>query len=133
MGWEDQITEYLPVDFFLPAIAQGALGIEIREDDKEIRTIAQSLNHESTRLCVEAERAFLKKLGGSCQVPVAGVAQINDQIIKIEGLVGSIDGKKIIRNSICGNFLEGKELGTALAEGILSQGGDKILEGIVKK
>ncbi|MGA1826488.1 MAG: hydroxymethylbilane synthase [bacterium] len=130
MGMEEEITEYLPMDFFLPAVAQGALGIQIRKDDGDIAEIIKPLDHENSRLCIEAERAFLKRLEGSCQVPIAGSAQIDGESMNIEGLVGSLNGETIIRDSMCGNYLTGEEMGITLAETILSRGGDKILKEI---
>ncbi|MGA1870444.1 MAG: hydroxymethylbilane synthase [bacterium] len=130
MGLEDVITEYFPIDFFLPAIAQGAIGIQIRKNDKEMEEIVRPLDHHHSRLCVDAERAFLEKLEGSCQVPIAGYAQIKGKTMTLEGLVGSINGRRIIRDSISGDYLEGKELGSTLAEKILAQGADAILREI---
>ncbi|MBI3600320.1 MAG: hydroxymethylbilane synthase, partial [Nitrospinae bacterium] len=90
MGWQDKITEYLPYELFLPAIGQGALGIEIRKSDKEMERIAEKFNHKETSLCVRAERAFLKRLEGGCQVPIAAFGTVNSSDVRLEGLVASI-------------------------------------------
>ena len=133
MGLEKQITEYLPTDLFLPAIAQGALGIQIREENSEIMDVIRPLDHQETHRIIDAERAYLAKLGGSCVVPVAGLAQIKDNIMTIEGFVGSVDGVKIIKDSISGSPMKGCQLGVTLAEKILAKGGDKILKEIFDK
>ncbi len=128
MGWEDKITEYLPYDIFLPAIGQGALGIEIRKSDKDIEKIIERFNHRETSLCVRAERAFLKRLEGGCQVPIAAFGTINGNGIKLEGMVGSIDGKILYRDSEEDKENNVEELGIRLAEKLLNKGADKILK-----
>ncbi|MGA1824244.1 MAG: hydroxymethylbilane synthase [bacterium] len=129
MGEQTMITEYLPTDFFLPAIGQGALGIQIRKDDTAMKELIEPLNHQNTDLEVKAERAFFRKLGGGCQAPIACLAQIKDHIITINGLIGNVKGKEdIIRDSIRGYYLEGEEMAIALAEQIISQGANKILK-----
>lgn len=128
MGWEDKITEYLPYDIFLPAIGQGALGIEIRKSDKDIEKIIEKFNHRETSLCVRTERAFLKRLEGGCQVPIAAFGTINRNSIKLEGMVGSIDGKVLYRDSEEDKENNVEGLGVRLAEKLLNMGADKILK-----
>ena len=138
MGWKDKITEYLPYDIFLPAIGQGALGIEIRDSDREAGKIVERFNHRETSLCVRAERAFLKRLEGGCQVPIAAFGTIippsppfnkgGQGGIKLEGLVGSIDGKILYRDSEEDKENNVEELGIRLAEKLLNMGADKILK-----
>ena len=128
MGWKDKITEYLPYDIFLPAIGQGALGIEIRDSDREAGKIVERFNHRETSLCVRAERAFLKRLEGGCQVPIAAFGMINGNTIKLEGLVGSIDGKILYRDTETDGENRVEELGVRLAEKLLNMGADKILK-----
>lgn len=138
MGWENKITEYLPYDIFLPAIGQGALGIEIRKSDKDIEKIIEKFNHRETSVCVRAERAFLKRLEGGCQVPIAAFGTIippsppfskgGQGGIKLEGLVGSIDGKILYRDSEEDKENNVEELGIRLAEKLLNMGADKILK-----
>ncbi len=128
LGHKDRITEYLPTDISLPAIGQGAIGIECRIDDEFINSIISRLNHQETAVCVKAERAFLKRLEGGCQVPIAAHAVLKNNSIIIDGLVGSIEGDRIIREHIEGSISDAENLGIELAEIILSKGGKEILD-----
>src|SRR5208337_4358142 len=92
LGWQDRITEILLPEISLPAIGQGAVGIESRIDDKMINSLISQLNHPETSVCVRAERAVLKRLEGGCQVPIAAHARLINGIITIDGLVGSVTG-----------------------------------------
>ena len=103
MGWESRITEHITHDISLPATGQGALGIETREGDTSINGIVARLNHPETRRCVMAERTFLGRLQGGCQVPIAALARIENGQMVMDGLVASIDGKRLVRDRICGN------------------------------
>ncbi|GBD97500.1 MAG TPA: hydroxymethylbilane synthase [Nitrospirae bacterium] len=123
----DRITEILSPDLCLPAIGQGAVGIECRVDDEFINNILKNLNHEETSICVRAERAFLKKLEGGCQVPIAAYAELKDGDIVIKGLVGSLKGETLIKNVMQGKPEDAESLGKSLAEKLLSRGADKIL------
>jgi hydroxymethylbilane synthase len=127
LGFQDRITETLEVSLSLPAIAQGAVGIECRKDDEFIHSIIGPLNHEETAICVSAERAFLKKLEGGCQVPIAAHATLKDGRLVMDGLVGSVSGDRILKSHGEGTPGEAEAIGTALAEELLSQGADKIL------
>jgi hydroxymethylbilane synthase len=128
LGHEDRITEKMPVDISLPAIGQGAVGIECRKDDEFTNNLLKKLDHEETSICVRAERAFLKKLEGGCQVPIAAYAQLIDGKVVMNGLVGSVDGKTLIKDSIEGRPEEAESLGTALAEKLLAKGAKEILD-----
>lgn len=128
LGHEARITEKLPVDISLPAIGQGAVGIECRKDDEFINGLLKKLDHEETSVCVRAERAFLKKLEGGCQVPIAAYAQLIDGKVVMNGLVGSVDGRTLIKDSIEGKPEEAESLGTALAEKLLAEGAKEILD-----
>lgn len=130
MGWESRITEHITHDISLPATGQGALGIEIREGDTSINGIVARLNHPETRRCVMAERTFLGRLQGGCQVPIAALARIEDGQMVMDGLVASIDGKRLVRDRICSNQMEHEKLGLMLAERLLSLGADRILKEI---
>lgn len=130
MGWEARITEYITHDISLPATGQGALGIETRADDVSVDSRVAKLNHPETHRCVMAERAFLGKLQGGCQVPIAALARIEGGMLVIDGLVGSLDGKRLIRDRISGDRVEYKKLGLMLAERLLSLGADRILKEI---
>lgn len=130
MGWEARITEYITHNISLPATGQGALGIEIRLNDAPIDSKVIKLNHTETQRCVMAERAFLGRLQGGCQVPIAALARIEDGLLVIDGLVGSLDGKRLIRDRVLGNQDEYERLGLMLAERLLSLGADRILKEI---
>jgi len=128
MGWQDKITEYLSIDDSLPAIGQGALGIECRIDDKEINNLLEPFNHPETSVCVKAERAFLKKLEGGCQVPIAAYGIIKDKNISLAGLVASVDGTEMHKEKIEGKVEDAEKIGIELAEKLLSRGADKVLQ-----
>lgn len=131
MGWEDRITEYLDPELCVPAIGQGALGLECHVSNQEINSILIRFNHAITSRCVRAERAFLKRLEGGCQVPVAAYAQIRDEErLVLEGLVASVDGKRVIRDGIAGDPEQPETLGLDLAERLLAQGAEAILREI---
>jgi hydroxymethylbilane synthase len=127
LGFEDRITEVLSVDISLPAIAQGAVGIECRREDKGMNGLIRPLDHPETSTCVGAERAALKRLEGGCQVPIAAHAVLMDGRVVMDGLVGSVSGDRIIREHIEGLEGEAEALGTELAERLLSQGAAEIL------
>jgi len=133
LGYESRITEKISTEISLPAIGQGAVGIECRTDDAFINDLLRKLNHEETWICVLAERAFLKKLEGGCQVPIAAHARLNNGKLFIEGLVGSLDGRTLIKNSTEGRPEDAERLGTALAETLLSQGAGEILAEVYGK
>lgn len=127
LGYSERITEIIPPELSLPAIGQGAIGIECRTNDEFLNSLLRNLGHQETAVCVRAERAFLKKLEGGCQVPIAAYARLSDGRIIIEGLVGSLKGETLIKDRMEGNIEEAETLGTRLAESVLSQGADKIL------
>ncbi len=128
MGWEERITEYISSDVSLPAIGQGSLGIETRVDDDRINGLVSFLNHEPSSIAVRAERAFLKRLEGGCQVPIAAYGVIEDGLLRLSGLVGRIDGRKIVKDTIEGELKACEELGIRLAERLLESGAREILE-----
>lgn len=128
LGREEKITEKIPIDVSLPAIGQGAVGIECRTDDEFTNNLLKSLDHYETSVCVRAERAFLKRLEGGCQVPIAAYARLKEGDIFIEGLVGSLDGKLLIKASMQGRPEDSEALGIELAEDLLSKGAKEILE-----
>ena len=131
LGLEKRMTEILPFEISLPAIGQGAVGIECRIDDEFINKVIAPLDHPETAVCVKAERAFLKKLEGGCQVPIAAYARIGQRArtsLILDGLVGSITGDRIIKGHIEGKAEDAEQLGVALAEDVLSQGAKEILD-----
>ena len=130
LGWEREITEYLAPEISLPAIGQGALGIEGRRDDTFVREILRGLEHAPTRTQVMAERAMLHRLQGGCQVPIAAYARLVGSEIVLEGLVASVDGKEVIRDRVTGSVDDPRSIGAQLAERLLSRGGGRILQAI---
>jgi hydroxymethylbilane synthase len=130
MGWLSRVSQFLPTDLILPAVGQGALAIETRRDDDRCREIVECINDAVTFVEVGAERAFLKRLGGGCQLPMAALGKKTGQKMVIEGMVGSLDGKIIIRERVEGKAEAYREIGTALAENILRRGGEALLAAI---
>jgi hydroxymethylbilane synthase len=130
LSWGHEITEYLDPAISLPAIGQGALGIEGRRDDAFVGTLLSRLNDPGTRTTVSAERALLHRLQGGCQVPIAAYAVLSGGDLRLDGLIASVDGKTIIRDAIIGRSTDAQSLGVQLAERLLSRGGDRILREI---
>ncbi|HSD50250.1 MAG TPA: hydroxymethylbilane synthase [Candidatus Methylomirabilis sp.] len=131
LGLMDRITQFLPPDISLPAIGQGALGIEVRQGDATATARVVGLDHPDTHVAVLAERAFLRRLGGGCQVPFAAHARIlNDQVI-LRGLVATPDGKEMIAGEHQGHRTAGEAVGTALAEDLLSRGAGEIIRALL--
>ena len=133
LGLSDRITEILPFEISLPAIGQGAIGIECRIHDEFIHGLIAPLNHPSTSVCVKAERAFLRRLEGGCQVPIAAHARLENSSLIIDGLVGSITGDRIIKSHIEGKPEQAEQLGVLLAEDVLSRGAKEILDEVYEK
>jgi len=129
LGWEEQITEYLSMDICLPAVAQGALAIEAREGDEEIKRLVSVLNHEPTRQATTAEQAFLRCLGGGCRTPIAAFGQINGGTLELEGMVSTPDGGKLLRARVKGSAELPEEVGSLLGEKLVARGGREILGG----
>lgn len=143
LGLSERIVEILPLNIFLPAIGQGAIGIECRVKDEFIHKLISLLNDNETYKCVSAERSFLKRLGGGCQVPIAAYATIQQHnadkgsstplgfrtsSLIIDGLVGSVSGDRIIRGRAEGNPEDAEAIGIKLAEDLLSSGAKQILD-----
>ena len=127
---ENRITEYLNEDIMLSAVGQGALCIEIRNNDPEVAAIISPLDHPKTRAIVMGERAFLNRLEGGCQVPIAAHGEINQGTFKLSGLVADLEGKTIIRDTISGPAGESERIGIDLADRLLSSGAKEILENL---
>ncbi len=132
LGWEERITERISPEIMLPAIGQGAIGIECRADDSFINELISPLNHRETALSVRAERAFLKRLEGGCQVPIAAygclIQDNGKEILLLDGLVGSVDGKIIIRARKIGSPEKAETIGDSLARDLLERGAREILD-----
>ncbi|MES2603649.1 MAG: hydroxymethylbilane synthase [Pseudomonadota bacterium] len=130
LGLKERIRQFLPTELSLPAGGQGAVGVEARLDDTATRELLQCLHHEPTALCVRAERAMNAKLQGGCQVPIAALAELKGTDLHMRGLVGSVDGRKILRSEISGAAHLGEELGEILADDLLRQGAAALLEAL---
>ena len=129
LGLDAPVMCHLAPETFLPAVGQGALGIECRHDDQSLFTLLAELEDTPTRVCVEAERGFLAGLEGGCQVPIAGHARmLDDDRLTLEGMVAEVDGSRILRGDMAGHASEARQLGLRLAEELLSQGGRAILD-----
>lgn len=122
MGWQDRITEYLPVEHFTPAVGQGALGIETRSGDKEMVTLLSKINDKPTWQAVTAERTFLQELGGGCRAPIAALGIVSNDTIKLHGMVAGADGSQILRATEEGDAQEPEQLGKRLAEKMIESG-----------
>ncbi len=132
LGWERRITQVLPKEVSLPAIGQGALGIEIRRDDRETREAVSFLNDRDTSFAVRAERGFLKRLEGGCQVPIAAYGRTKGNSVSLEGMVGRPDGSQIIRGSAQGSVSDPEAVGVSLAEQLLARGAKEILDEVYR-
>lgn len=132
LGFEERISYIIPIDILLPAVGQGALGIEIREDDDFAKQIFNQLNHLETAAACISERALLRRLEGGCQIPIAALGKVENSTLFLKALIGSLDGKTIIRDEISGDLNQAEKLGITLAEKLLVQGGAKILDDIIK-
>lgn len=127
LGYAERITEHLSEELVLPAVGQGALAIENRTDDIAVNELVRALDHTPTRLACNAERAFLKGLGGGCLVPIAAHARIASGALTIAGLVASSDGAEIVRGEHAGPIEEAELIGQRLADDLINQGADRIL------
>jgi hydroxymethylbilane synthase len=124
---EDRIRGRIQPELILPAVGQGAVGIECREGDEDTVQLLACLNDEPTSIRVRAERAFNHRLEGGCQVPIAGYAELEGNKLWLRGLVASPDGQQVVRGDIHGPVEEAESLGRALAEDLLGRGADRIL------
>ncbi len=128
LNLEHKITEYLNPNIVLPAIGQGALCIETRNDDPIVGPLMQSIDHAPTRVVVKGERAFLNRLEGGCQVPIAGHGTISQNQFILTGLVAEVDGSRLIRAEKSGPVQSAEAVGIDLAEELLANGADRILK-----
>jgi len=119
LGFEKQISEYLPVDVSIPAIGQGALGLESRIDDDEVNSMIDFFNHPETAWAVRAERAFLKRLEGGCQVPIACHGIVSGDQLALTGFVSDCDGVECLKKTVTGHVDSCEALGTSLADDLL--------------
>ena len=127
---EERIRSRIEPEVILPAVGQGAVGIECREGDQEVLALIAPLNHHETSLRVRAERALNNRLEGGCQVPIGSYSVLDGDQIYLRGLVGSVDSKTIIRKEIHGAAVEGEPLGVEVAEQLLNSGAKEILDAL---
>jgi hydroxymethylbilane synthase len=130
LGWADRITELLTPSVCLPAIGQGALGIECRRADDRVNALVRALDDPDTHACVSAERAFLTRLEGGCQVPIGAHATLDGNRLTLDGLIADVRGERVLRDRITGGRDDGSRLGRELAEGLLARGGEAILRAV---
>ena len=131
LGYADRIKETLPCDFCIPAVGQGALAIECRTDNKEVRAMLEFLNHPATKSCTDAERAFLGLVEGGCQVPIGVHAEAENDRMHIVAIIASLDGSTLLRDEIDGNVNNAVALGQTLGRRMLKNGGKAILDEIL--
>lgn len=125
---DEYIKQIIPFEIMLPAVGQGAMAIEIRGDDEETKSLVRKLNDETTWACTAAERSFLRRLEGGCQVPIGANAALRDDKIYLEGMAGNLDGSVNLRAIISGEKSEAEDLGKRLAEILIKKGADKLLD-----
>jgi hydroxymethylbilane synthase len=130
LGWDNRITEYLPLESFLPAAGQGALAIETRRGDRVMEGYVTVLNHLPTRQAVNAERAFLHAVEGGCRAPVATLATVDGRILKITAMVADRAGTKILKMSLEGDARQAESRGAELAQMMLDSGAASLINEI---
>ncbi|MDQ6950037.1 MAG: hydroxymethylbilane synthase [Mariprofundales bacterium] len=133
LGLADRMDGIIPMNQMLPAVAQGTLGIQSCDDQTELNALVARLNHPDSVDRTRAERAFLARLEGGCQVPIAAFAVLDGEQLTLQGLVGEEDGSRLITDTIQGNRSQAEHLGTALADTILEAGGREILARVYAK
>ncbi len=127
MGWENKISQYLNVELCVPAVGQGALGIQTRENDQATLELLSKIDHQETRYIVAAERALLQKLEGGCQVPIGAYAKIAKTKLHLVGIVATLDGKKVFKAEGMAEKEEAIQLGIKVADELILQGAEKVL------
>ncbi len=132
LGFDDRIKHSIDPLISLPAIGQGAVGIECRVDDDRINGLIAPLNHNHTAIRVRAERSMNNRLEGGCQVPIGGYAELSESDLTLRGLVGKPDGTEIIRGEVSGKAEDAEQLGRTLADDLLSRGAKEILDDVYK-
>ncbi|WP_299489259.1 hydroxymethylbilane synthase [Acaryochloris sp. IP29b_bin.137] len=130
LGFGDRIHQVIPADISLHAVGQGALGIECREGDEEIMTFIKALEHEPSAHRCTAERSFLHELEGGCQVPIGVNTSLSDGQLTLVGMVASLDGQRLIKDTVTGSISSATQLGVDLATKLREQGAQEILEEI---
>jgi|YNPNPStandDraft_1061719.scaffolds.fasta_scaffold00234_14 hydroxymethylbilane synthase len=127
LGFQEEVAEFLSVEDFVPAVGQGALAVETREGDEAVSRLVRVLDHPESRLCVEAERAFMTSLGGGCQVPAGAYASKEGEELELRGMLAAPDGDILLKDKVRGAVQHGRLLGEDLAQRILERGGRELL------
>lgn len=127
LGWEDKISEYLPLEHFLPAVGQGALMVETRLGDEEVAGLISPINHPPTWQSITAERAFLSALGGGCRAPIAALGTVVGGTLRLEGMVADVSGKRMVSASEEGNAAHAEQIGVKLAQRMLLLGASEFI------
>jgi hydroxymethylbilane synthase len=130
LGLSERISAYLPLDIFLPAVSQGAVGVQVREGDTRTVEWMLGLDHRDTRTATASEREFLRTVEGGCHVPVGALAEMEGRMLRLRGVVSSLDGRKSVAGELRGGATEAVTLGRSLAEDLLEAGGEEILNEI---
>jgi hydroxymethylbilane synthase len=130
LGLESRISAFLPLDTFLPAVSQGSVAVQIRSGDQEVSRWVGNLDHREARLATAAERAFLRRLEGGCQIPVGAYGEVRGGDLVLRGIVSSLDGSRGVQGEVEGSVNDAERLGTDLAEDLLGRGAEEILEEI---
>jgi hydroxymethylbilane synthase len=130
LGWARRITDILPLELMLPAVGQGALAIESRIGDQRVQEMVRPLHHHATAAAVTAERALLRYLEGGCQIPIGAYGQINGNELRLNAVIGSLDGKRIVQGNKVGTIADAEQTGIDLAKELFHRGGKEILEEI---
>lgn len=127
MGWNSHITERISSDVMLSAVGQGAIAVEMRRDDADVAELMTHLEDAATRAAVTGERALLRELEGGCQIPIGALGVLDNGVLTLTGMVASLDGSKLLRDTINGDPADAEKLGIELAGKLVAMGADKIL------
>lgn len=130
MGWGYRIAQVIPFDICLPAVGQGSIGVEVRSDDKKILELVTNIDHFESRAAISAERAFMKSLEGGCQIPIGALGAVDNRRLRLEGVVASLNGERLVRASMTGDVAEAAETGIKLADKMVGLGAGDILRTI---
>ncbi|MBE0477031.1 MAG: hydroxymethylbilane synthase [Coriobacteriia bacterium] len=130
MGWADRITHHIDPGQMVSAVGQGAIGVEIREDDGYMRGVCEALNDADTMTCVTAERVVMRSLEGGCQVPIGAYARLEGETLVMDGVVADLDGSTVLRHGVSGDPGEPEMLGAAMVDRLLDMGAQAILDAI---
>jgi hydroxymethylbilane synthase len=128
LGYVETISQFLPIELMLPAVGQGALGLQVRKKDTMLAAYCARLNHVTTAAEVTAERSYLRALGGGCRLPIAAYGLLEGKRLTLEGLVAAPDGTSVIRDKVWGELDEAEDMGRRLADMIMEKGGRKLLD-----